>query len=109
VKKARRVEVRACKKGVKKGNEWRLVAHYLIGDGALNGAGVVAAVDLLEGGEVDVAVVGDHDASVLLDEVGKVVASPVEFHVWNIGRILSWWVLEKKATRKEEERKGVKR
>ena len=54
---------------------------YLIRNRALNGARVVAAVDLLEGREVDVPVVGDHDASVLLNEVGEVVTSPVELDI----------------------------
>ena len=33
----------------------------VVADRALDGAGVVATVDLLQGGEVDVAVVGYHD------------------------------------------------
>jgi hypothetical protein len=65
---------------------------YLIRDRALNGAGVVAAVDLLEGREVDVAVVRHHHAPVLLDKVGKVVAGPVELNVCKKRRFVTSFV-----------------
>ena len=60
----------------------------VVGNRALDGATVVALVDLLEGGEVDVAVVRDHDPTVLIDEVGKVVPGPVELDVGEVlGRV----------------------
>ena len=49
----------------------------VVGDGAVDVARVVALVDLVQGREVQVAVVRDHDAPVFLDQVGEVVAGPV--------------------------------
>ena len=60
------------------GEEWPVPAD--VGDGALDVAAVVAPVNVLEGREVDVSVVGDHHPAVLLHKVGEVVPGPVVLH-----------------------------
>ena len=65
----------------------------LAGDGGLHEAAVVAPVDVLQGGEVDVSIMADHDPPVLLHLVGPVVPHPVESHIGIVMRSVALYCL----------------